>query len=182
MFETLSVDEKRLIVQLPYRVGLYVSKSDESGGDQSDQEEISVLGSIIRGFAEEVMGAESTQHIISTTLALKDQWPEWGGQLTRVPKECTAALQVIYKHIGKKEARAYANQMYEIGEAVALAFKEYEEGNIWADFRIYISYLTDQAKARKNGQREKSFDEYKSISAAERHALKNIAQALRLSS
>lgn len=180
MFDALNVDEKRLIVQLPYRAGLYVSESDSAGGATSDEQEVQVLANLIRGFAEDVMGAESIQHIISTTLILKDQWGEWGADLDKVPAECAQAVDIMHRHVSKKDARAYANQMYEIGEAVALAFKEYEEGNILKDFNIYLAYLWSQAKARKNGQRQKSFEEYKSISAAERAALLKLAKGLGL--
>lgn len=180
MFEGLTVDQKRLIVQLPYRVGLFISESDNAGGDASEEQEVQVLANIIRGFAEDVMGAESIQHIISTTLILSDQWPGWAADLAQVPTECERAVDIMHEHVSRKDARAYANQMYEIGEAVALAFKEYEEGNPFQDLGVYMSYLWDQAKARKNGQRQKSFEEYKSISPDERAALLKIAKGLGL--
>ncbi|HCQ70717.1 MAG: hypothetical protein CL570_00210 [Alphaproteobacteria bacterium] len=180
MFESLNIDEKRLIVQLPYRVGLYVSESDKSGGDESDEQEAQVLSNIIRGFAEDVMGAESIQHIISTTLMLKDQWADWQANLDNVPGECEKAVSVMEEHVSRKDAKAFATQLYEIGEAVALAFQEYEEGNKLQDFMLMLSYKSDQARAKRLGLRERSFEEFKSISADEREALKKIAQGLHL--
>jgi hypothetical protein len=182
MFQTLSIDEKRLIVQLPYRVGLYISESDQSGGEESDAQEAQVLSNIIRGFAEDVMGAESIQHIISTTLILKDQWGDWEDNLEKVPEECAQAIAVMHEHVSRKDARAYANQLYEIGEAVALAFKEYQEGNPVKEFSLYLQYMWDQARAKRLHLREKTFEEYKSISCQERAALKKISRGLQLSS
>lgn len=182
MFNTLSIDEKRLIVQLPYRVGLYISESDASGGEESDEQEAQVLSNIIRGFAEDVMGAESIQHIISTTLMLKEQWADWSVNLETVPAECERAVAIMREHVSRKDAKAYATQLYEIGEAVALAFKEYEEGNPVNDFILYLKYVWDQTRAKRLGLREKTFEEFKSISGDEREALKKIAHGLHLPS
>ncbi len=182
MFNTLNIEEKRLIVQLPYRVGLYISESDQSGGDESDAEETQVLSNIIHGFAHDVMGAESIQHIISTTLMLKEQWADWGNDLDKVPEECALAVDVIDNHVGAKDAKAFATQMYEIGEAVALAFKEYEEGNAVKDLIVRFQYFVDQGRAKRHGLREKTYDEYISISSDERTALKKLAKGLQLAS
>ena len=140
MFDSLHIDEKRLLVQLPYRIGLYISESDQTGGNASDAQEKQTLSNIIHGFAQDVMGAESIQHIISTTIFLKDQWHEWGEQLDQVPAECEEAAILMRDHVSEKDARAFSTQMYEIGEAVALAFKEYEEGNWLAELKMFIAY------------------------------------------
>lgn len=182
MFHGLSLEEKRLIVQLPYRVGLYVSESDAGGGEDADAQEALVLANIIRGFAEEVMGAESIQHVISTTLMLREQWPEWDQDLKDVPEECREACEIVREHVSVKDGRAYAYQMYEIAEAVALAFKEYEEGNVFRDIGQKIAYFFYKRQAKRWAFREKSYEEFISISSAERVALKNIAQGLQLSS
>ena len=182
MFNTLNIEEKRLIVQLPYRVGLYVSESDQTGGDESDEQEAQVLASIIQGFAEDVMGAESIQHIISTTLMLKEQWGEWTADLDAVPRECEKAVGIMAQHVSPKDAKAFSTQMYEIGEAVALAFKEYEEGNLIKDLMTRFRYWQDQVYHKRHGLREKTYDEYISISADERAALKKLAIGLQLAS
>lgn len=182
MFTTLNIEEKRLIVQLPYRVGLYVSESDQGGGDESDAQEAQVLENLIHGFAHDVMGAESIQHIISTTIMLKDQWAEWGDNLDNVPQECKKAFNVMEQHVSSKDARAFATQMYEIGEAVALAFTEYEEGDFVQDLKTRFEYFRDQMRAKRMGLRPKSYEEYISISADERMALKKLAAGLQLTS
>lgn len=180
MFEALTVDQKRLIVQLPYRVGLYVSEADQSGGSDANELEKQTLSNIVHGFAEDVMGAESIQHIISTTVALKEQWPEWGEALQDVPKECREAVAVMNEHVSDKDSRAFAVQLFEIGEAVALAFKEHEDGNFIDDLKLKIEYYKYKLASKKSTLREKSFEEYKSISSEERQALENIAFGLGL--
>lgn len=180
MFEELSLDQQRLIVQLPYRAGLYISESDQAGGTESDVQEAQVLSNIIHGFAQDVMGAESIQHIISATLALQEKWPEWIGDLDNVPAECVEVIMLIEESIGHKDSRAFATQMYEIGEAVALAFREYQGGDFFSDLKLRLVFWRDQIAARKAGRREKSFEEYKSISLDERVALKKLAAGLGL--
>lgn len=180
MFESLTIDQKRLIVRLPYRVGLYVSEADTSGGDHSDAEEKQTLSNIIHGFAQDVMGAESIQHIISTTLMLAEQWPEWDENLDNVPAECVECMMMMEDTVSHKDARAFAVQMYEIGEAIALAYQEYKEGSFMEDMKLRFAYWQDRKLARKAGLREKAYDEYKSISAAERRALNMLAKGLGL--
>lgn len=180
MFDALSMDQKRLMVRLPYRVGLYVSESDRSGGGDADAQEMQVLSNLLYGFGQDVMGAESIQHVISTTLALDEQWSEWGEDLHYVPAECDQIVELLNAHVSEKDARAFAVQMYEIGEAVALAFQEYEEGSFIDTLKLRWRYWQDQAFARKNKQRETNFEQYKSISADERAALRKIAKGLGL--
>ncbi len=180
MFEDLTIDQKRLIVRLPYRIGLYVSEADQSGGDESDAKEKQTLSNIIHGFACDVMGAEAIQHVISATLALAEQWNEWGDNLETVPAECVECVLMMEDHVGIKDARAFAVQMYEIGEAVALAFQEYEEGSFIEEMKLRFAHWQDQKLACKAGLREKSFEEYKSVSVDERQALSMLAKGLGL--
>jgi len=178
MFENLSLDEKRLIVRLPYRIGLYVSEADQSGGEDSDVQEKKTLSNIIHGFAQDVMGAESIQHVISATVMLVDQWGDWHEDLSLVPAECGEAMQIMRQHVSDKDARAFAVQMYEIGEAIALAYQEYQSGDVLGALKMRYAHFKDQKLARKHGLREKSYDEYTSISADERQALRLLSKGL----
>lgn len=173
--DNLTDHQRKTLVSLPYRVGLWVGRSDTTGGNQSDQMELQALSGIIHGFAEEIFGAESIQYIMSEAIMNKDQWPDWEKNLETVPEDCRFAMDVMQEHTSIKEASAFRIQLMEIGEAVALAFTEYQMPD--SPLRIvplYISYFLSQLKKA----RRRTFDEFLSISAQERKALHQIAQAL----
>ena len=171
----ISDKERNILVRLPYRVGLYVSEADSSGGDAADQQEKQTLANIINGFASDIFGAEATQHVISATVKAQISWPEWEETLEAVPSEARHAIHVMKQHVGEKEARAFGLQMYDIAEAVAMAFTEVEylqtyQQRLAASLRYF--------KARYFDGVDQSYDVFISISLREREALKALADAL----
>ena len=180
MFEGLSEKSSNLIIRLPYRVGLYVSESDADGGDDSSVKERRVLSNLLHGFGQDVVGAELTYHLVRETLALHEEWDSWETDLEYVPAECQEALELLEEYVPEKDRRSFAAYLYEIAEAVALAFKEYQGDNFIGEIKLYLQYRRDQAQARKVQRREITFDEYKSISEKERMALDSLARGLGL--
>lgn len=177
--DDMTLSSKELLISLPYRVGLLVSKSDTAGGEEADAKEMQALNNIIHGFAEQVFGSEQIQYIISETLAQKQKWPDWSDDLSAVPEECRQAIDIMKDHMGKKDIDAFINHLIEIGEAVALAFKEYEhEESLSRKIKIYMSYALLKLKKSKSRNAPRSLQEFLSISVSERKALNEIAQAL----
>lgn len=172
--------EKRdMLVSLPYRVGLWVSQSDTTGGGQSDAEEQQALSNIITGFAEEVFGAETVQRIISETLRKKSEWPRWANNLGDVIADCRNAVDILSEVVDRKEVNAFRHHLVEIGEAVALAFREFDENqSIMKKLPVYMSYFSSRLQALKEHRPYKTLDEYLNISVHERRALTTLAQAL----
>ena len=56
ILNTLSDDQRDFIVRLPFRAGIWVSRADASGGDESQVQEERVLHNLLEGFAVEVIG------------------------------------------------------------------------------------------------------------------------------
>ncbi|MEZ5814096.1 MAG: hypothetical protein R3E13_05150 [Alphaproteobacteria bacterium] len=174
----LSVEERTLIVSLPYRAGLWVSQSDSAGGDEADEKEHTALANIVDGFSQNVFGSELLQYIMNETVGRKDEWPVWEEASGDVLRDCARALDVLRGVVDEKDVSAYSMRLMEIGEAVALAFREYEEGSALEQFRVYVSYLFMKLKRRLGKRPSKSFDQFLSISARERKALGKLAKAL----
>ena len=173
--EKLTSDHRQLMVRLPYRVGLWVSRSDSAGGGESDQRESQALSNILHAFAEDLFGSETVQQIISETINRKAEWPQWGGNLDMVPGECRDAVDLLRQHGEGKDARVLQNHLMEIAEAVALAFREDDSGvSAFAAFGMYVRYMFSGSKKG----RKVSFAEFRNISANERKALDAIADAL----
>lgn len=179
--DELPQNDRENIVSLPYRVGLWLSHSDQSGGDESDEEEARALDSILQGYAQEVFGSETVQHIISETIKKKESWPEWAKSISNIPGDCKAAINALSAVVEEKEVNAYRQHLLEIGEAVALAFREYEEeGSFFQKATVYLSYMKAKRQAAKDKVAYKSFDQYLNVSMDERKALTALAHALGL--
>lgn len=172
-------DERSLLVSLPYRVGLFVSESDRDGGEESEQAEKEALSNIITAYSQEVFGAETAQYIICETVARKQEWPDWSENLDMVESECHRAVDMLSNVVDVKEVNAFKRCLVEIGEAVALAFREYDESTSIVDkIRIYLVYMQSRSKAAKLGIIAREWDQFINISLDEREALQKVAQAL----
>ena len=177
----LTEEQRNLLISLPYRVGLWVSNSDTRGGDDSDEQELQTLSNLLHGIAEGVFGAETVQHIISATIANHDMWPQWSGDLDLVLDDCEHGVGVLRGRVDKKEVDAFRQHLYEVGEAVALSFSEYNADMDPSDrLKMQFLYLRQLIVAKIYGRPPKPKDEFFSISLEERVALSRLARTLQL--
>lgn len=177
--DDLTESQRTLLVSLPYRVGLMVSQSDDAGGDDSDEAEMQALDSLITAYSQEVFGAETVQFIVSQTVARKAEWPEWSNHLDTVEGDCHRAIDILSECVDPKEVSAFKNHLIEIGESVALAFREYGESTPLLDkIKTYYIYYKGKMQASREGKRYKDWEQFLNISLDERKALRLIAHAL----
>lgn len=172
--DKLTEDQRENLVSLPYRAGLWVSRSDGEGGAAAEEKELQALSGIIHAFAEEMFGSEVMQHIMSATIREKDKWPGWAGKVDSVPDDCRAAVEVIAEYGDVKDVNVFRNHLMEIGEAVAMAF---QEGPQRRSFLASLSARLAYSASRKAGNK-KSFEQFLRISPGERRALGKLAEAL----
>ena len=176
--DLLTINQKDVVVSLPYRVGLWISRSDETGGSEADAQELQVLSNIIHGFAEEVFGSETVQHIMSEAVNREAEWGEWSKSVSSVLAECADAVDILEEFTDYKDVTAFQTMMMEIGEAVALAFSEYEHAGMVDRIWLKVSFFVKNLGARMRKQPVKSLEEFLSISRRERKALDELAAAL----
>lgn len=179
MLDKLSIDHRETIISLPYRVGFLVSQSDQTGGQAAHEQELETLANILDGFTQQVFGSELLQHVMAGTMDGRDQWTTWGGQLDSVYADCRKAVENLYSVADEKEVSAYKARLLEIAEAVAVAFREFEEMNFVEKISAYMAFMSAKSKSRKLGYSSyKTFDEFLNISMAERQVLEKLAAAL----
>ncbi len=177
--DQLMPDQRNLLVSLPYRVGLYVSQSDTSGGDESDEAELQALSSIITAYSQEVFGAETVQYVVGETVLRKGEWEEWSKDLETLEGECHRAIDILSEAVDEKEVSAFKRSLLEIGESVALAFREYGQSTPILDkIKIYLYYTKSRKEAAQKGIIAMEWDQFINISLDERKALQHIANAL----
>jgi len=177
--DQLMPEERRLLVSLPYRVGLYIGKSDSSGGEGAEQAEMQALSNMITAYSQEIFGAETAQYIISETVSRKREWSEWSDELDTIEDECIRAVDLLSRVVDVKEVNAFKRCLMEVAESVALAFREYDETiPMMNKIKIYFLYAKSRAKAAKLGVVAKEWDQFINISLEEREALLGLSKAL----
>lgn len=176
----LSPEDREMLISLPYRVGYWISQSDTSGGDDSDEEELQALSNILNGYAGEIFVCETVQVIISNTVRAQEQWPKWRENVGDVPEDCKRAIYILTQAVDEKEVNAFKQHIMEVGEAVALAFRELEDHSFIAQMKLKMEYRKLESAAKKRGVHYKTFEEFLNISPAERIALEWLAKALNI--
>ena len=83
------------------------------------------------------------------------------------------------ERVDEKELNAFKHHLLEIGEAVALAFRERQDlDDFKTKLMVYGEYYLYKFQGLIKKKPVRSFDEFLNISESERHALSRLAQAL----
>jgi hypothetical protein len=173
-------DTRRSIVRLPYRVGLYISMSDQTGGSESDDAEMAALANVVTYYVEDFCKSEFAQGVMLETLRYKDDWPNWKEDIQTVPDDCKKVFDALSGRQDVKDIVAFKNNLLEIAIAVAMAYREFNSSaEPWAErFRVYLSVLMRRIKAFLKGEQPDSVDQILNISRDEKAAINILANTL----
>ncbi len=175
----LSDEIRQIVVKLPYRVGLYISMSDQSGGNDSDEAEMAALANVVTYYVEDFCKSEFAQSVMLETLRHKDEWPSWQVNIEGVHDDCVKVFDALTDQLDMKEIVAFKHNLLEIAIAVAMAYREFDDSDPWVDrFKIYLSILVDRIKAMIKGEEVQSFDQMLNISRDEKAAINRLAVTL----
>ncbi len=175
----LSADDQRLLVRLPYRVGLFISVADTTGGLVADMEERQALRVLLTAYVQDTLKSQQIQVLMEETIAQQGDWPQWGEGLDAVPAECMQAITILSPILNTKGLGAFKGNLIEIALTVAMAFREVDSGASTAErLRIYMGLWRDRWQAFIAGKAMSAQDEVLNISAAEQQALRALAKAL----
>ena len=181
LLEKFSGEERDLLVALPYRVGLWLSRSDDTGGAESGDAEINALRGIITGFAEDFLKSEFVEELMRETVSRKDLWPAWEKDTDTVPAECTKAVGIVAARLEQKSTTSFKHNLMEIAMTVALAYREFDDDQPLVEkIKVYFRYYRQRIEAMLQNKQILSFDEYLNISRAEHEALTQLSAALRM--
>lgn len=172
-------DIRHLIVRLPYRVGLYVSMSDKTGGGDSNEAELRALENVVIYYVEDFCKSEFAQSVMLQTLQYKNEWNSWAVDIQTVPDDCKKVFDALTDQLEMKDIVAFKNNLLEIAIAVAMAYREFDEQSPLSDrFKAYLSALIDKIKAMFSGQSTQTFDQLLNISRDEKAAINTLATTL----
>lgn len=124
IFPEFSHEEEGVLISLPYRVGLYVSFADTSGGFEAQEAEMQSLSNILREFAEDYCKSEFSQKVLMESLRVRHLWPNWSQGIESVPEEARHITDLLEMHFDDRALRAFKEVLVDIALAVAMAFRE----------------------------------------------------------
>lgn len=174
-----SKDERVMLASLPYRVGLWVSSSDGTGGRDSDQQEEIALERAITSIAQGMFESAFVHEVIAETFLGRQDWSSWSANVETVPADCVAAVKFMQGRLSQRDIDAYRHILMQVGLEVARAFSEYDQNEPFVNkiFR-WISIGVDRLFGIMHGEKYVSED-LLNISYEEDLALNELAKALR---
>lgn len=176
-----SITEQDLLIRLPYRVGVWISESDDGGGEEADAQEIQVLRALLVAYVQDFCKTEFVQKVMEQTVIQKDQWDGWHDNIDNVIDECRQVMSLLIEHLSTKELSAFRDNLIEIGYSVAMAYCELDdERSLLVKTKAYLSMWVEKIQRSLTGAQEKQSDEYLNISAREQEALNTLVDALSL--
>lgn len=175
-----SAEDKELLISLPYKVGAWISFSDDVEGERDDELEMKALERSIQEIAKRHDDKPMVQEIMSETLKNRDKWEEWADQSFNVLREAEQAIILVRTHGSTRNAKNLRLALMEIGATVASASSELgafdeipeEEGF----FSKVISKVVDGFSSLSEGDSGHPTN----ISPAEDSALSRLSAALRV--
>lgn len=175
----LPADIQDLVVRLPFRVGLYISESDQTGGDESAEAERKALENIVTFYVEDTVKSEFAHEVMLQTLNMKSKWGSWSDHINTVPEECLKVSTAIAKQIDMKEIISFKQNLLEVGITVAQAYCEFDKNTaIVSKIEIYMSIFFRRLQSLFRGAGMISNDALLNISPSERLAINLLSDSL----
>lgn len=174
-------EQRTLLIKLPYRAGLWVSASDTTGGDESDEAERQALAAIVRGFTEDFLKSEFVEEVMRETVVRMAEWDHWNENTESIPDEVRRGIEIAALYVDHKQIHAFKQSLYDVAMTVAMAYREFDETTPFAaQMRIYSKYFLEYARSYLKKTQPPIMDQYLNISAAEHKALDSLGVALRI--
>lgn len=172
VFPQFKQEDELILISLPYRVGLYVSFADTSGGFEAQEAEMQTLSGILREFAEDFCKSEFSQKVLMESLRARPVWPSWSGSIERVPEQAAHIVKIMETQSDSRALRDFKDVMVEIALSVAMAFREGGNDADAPRLSVFGEFL---AKLFGGGQ---STLGHGNISKSERAALGRLCKAM----
>ncbi len=165
-------DTYRTLIALPYRVGLYVSQSDRTGGKHSDAQELAALENVVTFYVEDTLKSEFAQTIMLATLQHKAYWAEWSSETEKVPDECKYIAEYLVSVIDQRKLESFKQNLMEIAITVAQAYHEQaKEVSLLGRMVRALSFRSEKIAPDVSA-------EHINISPAEKAAINQLAEML----
>jgi len=178
MLSDLTPDIRNFIIRLPFRVGQFISDSDQTGGDESAAAEAAALQNIVTFYVEDSVKSQFSNEVMSEMLNQKAKWSSWRDNIATVPDECKNLSNQLAGVIELKEVTAFKHNLLEIGLVVAQAYQEQDTSTFMDKMMSFIKNAPERFDAFISGSAYISNKESLNVSAQEKKALMLLAENL----
>lgn len=171
-------DVKDILISLPYRVGQFISESDQTGGDESDDVEQKALENIVTFYAEDTVKGEFPQEVMLEMLKRKSEWENWNTpeNIHKVPEQCLRLNEMLKDEVGDKQIQAFKQNLIDIAIVIAQAYCEFDAtASAVSKIEVHMSLFMRRMRMMLAGAEMTNNTLSISISPAERSAIKMLA-------
>ncbi|HEY8189924.1 MAG TPA: hypothetical protein VIF12_04520 [Micavibrio sp.] len=177
--DEFSQEEQDFLISLPYRVGLWVSSSDDTGGALADGHELEALEKSIAGIVHGMFESAFVHEVMAEAFLRKPDWRNWEADIARVPEDCRRAVTLLQGKLTQRDVDSFRRILMQIGLEVARAFREYDKNEpLLYRFIRLIGMGVDRFFGALQGEKHVS-EHLLNISYEEDLALNKLAKALR---
>lgn len=177
--EAFSEDEKKLLVSLPYKAGVWISQADQKGAGAAQAHELKTIESVIKCLSEGMFRSAFVHEVMSETHLRHGDWPTWAAQTDHILDEARRAVAVLKAKAMPPDAEAYVQMVMTIAYETAYAFREFDRSasvpiKIWVWLRLMWEAFI------RTGNKDYRVESIANISLAEEEAIAHLAAALTL--
>jgi hypothetical protein len=122
--EKFSAEERTLLVRLPYRAGLWISQSDETGNPGAAHDEAQALEAIIARQARGMFHSAFAHEIMAEMWEGRADWHTWDENMDQLLVQSAEAARIVNMKLTRHDLDAYRATIMYIATEVAKAFSE----------------------------------------------------------
>jgi hypothetical protein len=120
-----SENEVQLLASLPYKIGIWISHTDDEDGEADDRREAKALELCLHEFIKAYKDKPFICAVLKETLRDEQNWPQWADQSFTVLNDVKSAVVLLRQKTSKDDFRSFCGLLSEIGSAVAEAHGEF---------------------------------------------------------
>jgi hypothetical protein len=171
-------EESLLIIALPYKVGVWMSHTDDVEGELDDEREMKALEHILKSIAQVHESSNFVQEVARNTLKSREHWDIWANQSFDILGDCEKAVGLLKSHVNDNDLKDYKSTLMEIATIVAQAHGEF--GEFEDDEDEGLGALIGKLVTKVSGASKNDADHPMNVSPAEDSALSRLAMALKI--
>lgn len=170
-------EELSLILSIPYRAGIWMSRIDDIALTQRDDEkERMALEAVLDRILNRSSGKSFVRGVVHEIIVHKAEWQDWADAADTVLGDIDRAIALVDDRLPAAEALQYRKCIFHVAKTVAMAANEGDAPSAGLDQMIggkLMGRLADWVSARSGEQIPAN------ISMTERKALSELLQRLK---
>ncbi len=178
--EKFSAEDAGLLAGLPYRVGIWMSETDDDIGEYDDESEYAALEKIITEIAKLHDDTPFVQEVCAQTLASRAKWPDWADDSLKILPDCRKAVALVKEQVSLQSAKNFRAALMEIASTVAQASGEFEDFHEVDHTETILGGIVSRIVGGISKLSHKDESHPVNISPAEDSALSRLSAALRV--